>query len=175
MREYQDVSVDPIATVAVRPEKALTIGAYGETVAAYRYLVLSEKAQSHEARNEFAAMADEEQDHKQRLQRLLAQMFPDADFFLTPEEKDLVVVGPRLLDVRDEADFARAMRYILGTEQRTAHFYRKLSEFISQDDLRRLFSELAEEGVEHYHRLRALARVAGVEAEADAQTGPKET
>jgi len=148
----------------IRPDKALAIGTYGEAVAAYRYLVLAEKAPIEKDRDEFAAMADEEQDHKQRLQRLLMENYPDADFFLKPEDKELVVDGPRLLDVRDEATFAEAMHYILNSEWRTSQFYKKLSEHISQRDLRALFQELAAEGEDHYRRLAQLARHAGVEA-----------
>src|SRR5262245_19259742 len=87
-------------------DKDLAIGTFGVTVAAYRYLVLSEKALTQSQRDEFAAMADEEQDHKQRLQRLLAENFPNADFYLRPEDKEMVVVGPRLLNVRDAESFA---------------------------------------------------------------------
>ena len=158
----------PAPDPTLSPDKAIAIGAYGETVAAYRYLVLSEKAMTAEQRAEFAAMADEEQGHKQRLQRLLADNFPNADFFLRPEDKDMVVVGPRLLNVRDPESFAQAMQWILGTERRTAQFYAKLSKLISQEDMRQLFEELALEGVDHYRRLAQLARETGIEAEAEA-------
>ncbi|MEE8171140.1 MAG: ferritin family protein, partial [Phycisphaerae bacterium] len=127
-----------------------------------RYTVLAERAFTEQERNEFAAMADEEQEHKQRLQKLLADRYPNADFYLLPEEKDMVVDGPRLLDVRDEASFAEAMEFILNSERRTSSFYRKLSDRISQDDLRALFRELADEGVEHYQRLKTLADNSGL-------------
>jgi rubrerythrin len=145
------------------PDKILAIGAYGETVAAYRYLVLAEKAPVEAERPEFAAMADEEQGHKQRLQRLLAELYPDADFVLTPEDKEIVVSGPRLLDVRDDASFAEAMRQILITERKTAGFYARQSKIVPNPRLRDLFHELAEEGVEHYQRLKALAGRVGIE------------
>ncbi len=145
------------------PDKLLAIGVYGETVAAYRYVVLSEKAPDPSARTEFAAMADEEQEHKQRLQGLLAELFPDADFVLTPEDKDLVVTGPRLLDVRDGESFAAAMHMVLETERKTAKFYADHGRHLPQEQLRALFHELAEEGAEHYHRLKQLARASGVQ------------
>jgi rubrerythrin len=144
------------------PDKLLAIGAYGETVAAYRYLVLSEKAPNEEDRREFAEMADEEQGHKQRLQHLLSEMYPDADFVLTAEDKDLVVTGTRLLDVRDESSFHEAMRMILQTERKTAAFYAHHAKLVPQAHLRELFHELAEEGADHYQRLKTVARRAGV-------------
>lgn len=152
----------PIAHAAAGrgPDKLLAIGVFGESVAAYRYVVLSEKAPLPAQREAFADMADEEQDHKQRLQELLAHLYPDADFVLTAEDKDLVVTGPRLLEVRDEAGFAEAMRMVLETERKTAAFYAEHGKYLPQEHLRALFHELATEGAEHYQRLKAL--VAGV-------------
>ena len=140
------------------PDKALAIGAYGETVAAYRYLVFAERVASKSHRDAFSAMADEEQDHKQRLQGLLSRMYPEADFVLSERDKELVVVGPRLLDVRAEKQFAEALDHTLATEQKTSAFYRSLSQTIREAPLAALFKELSEEGAEHYHRLRELVR-----------------
>ncbi len=145
-------------TVTRGPDKLLAIGAYGETVAAYRYLVLSEKAPTEDDRRAFAAMADEEQGHKQRLQELIADHYPETDFVLTPEDKDLVVTGPRLIDVRDAAAFAEAMGMILETERKTAGFYAQHGRHFPEARIRDLFQELAEEGAEHYQRLSALAK-----------------
>jgi len=144
------------------PEKLLAMGIYGETVAAYRYSVLAEKALIEAHRREFADMADEEQGHKQRLQTLLDTHYPDADFVLTPKDKGIVASGTRLIEIRDEADYAEAMRMILMTERRTARFYANHSKHMHQEDVRGLFHELAEEGAEHYQRLKTIARQAGV-------------
>jgi len=144
------------------PDKLLAIGAYGETVAAYRYVVLSEKTTDEAHRRAFADMADEEQDHKQRLQKLVEEMYPGQDFVLTPDDKDLVVTGPRLLDVRTDDDFREAMRMVLSTERKTARFYATFGKFMPEPHIQALFKELAEEGAEHYQRLKTLARQAGV-------------
>lgn len=152
----------PDAAAGRGPDKLLAIGAYGERVAAYRYLVLSERAPAPDQRREFAAMADEEQGHKQRLEKLLAEMYPDADFVLTAEDKELVVTGPRIIEVRDEAEFHAALRMILETERKTARFYAQHGKSLPAAGLQALFHELAEEGAEHYQRLRALARQAGL-------------
>ena len=143
------------------PDKLLAMGAYGETVAAYRYLVLSEKAPTDANRRLFADMADEEQEHKQRLEQLLVERYPDSDFLLSPEDKDQVVTGPRLLDMHSHLSFAEVMAMMLQTEQKTASFYAKHSKRVGQRDLRMLFHTLAEEGIEHYQRLRTVAREAG--------------
>lgn len=143
-------------------DKLLAIGAYGETVAAYRYLVLAEKASREDHRRAFADMADEEQGHKQRLQKLLAELYPQADFVLTPEDKERVVTGPRVIDVRNEASVAAAMQMILHTERKTAAFYAEHARQMPTAALRALFRELAEEGAEHYQRLREIARDLGM-------------
>jgi erythrin-vacuolar iron transport family protein len=155
----------PDAAAGRGPDKLLAIGAYGETVAAYRYLVLSEKAPGETERREFADMADEEQEHKQRLQGLIDDMYPGVDFVLTPEDKDLVVTGPRLLDVRDRASFADGIRMALETERKTAAFYAQHGKSLPHTHLRHVFHELAEEGAQHYQRLRALARRSGIDSE----------
>ncbi len=139
------------------PEKLLSIGMYGETVAAYRYLVLSEKALTEAHRKAFADMADEEQGHKERLQKLVAELFPDSDFVLSQADKDLVVTGPRLLEIRDQAAYVETMRFILETERKTARFYARHGKFMTDKVLQSLFHELAEEGADHYQRLKALA------------------
>jgi rubrerythrin len=144
------------------PDKLLAIGAYGETVAAYRYLVLSEKSPTTADRRRFADMADEEQEHKQQLQKVLAEKFPDASFLLTPEDKALVVSGPRLLNVHRAISFVEAMDMMIETERKTASFYARYGPLISDGTLRTLFHRLAEEGAGHYQRLQALAAEAGV-------------
>lgn len=146
------------------PDKLLAIGAYGETVAAYRYLILSEKAPTEDQRRAFAAMSDEEQDHKQRLQDLIANHYPHTDFVLTTEDKDLVVTGPRLLDIRDIAAYVDAMRMILETEQKTAGFYAQNGRHFPESRIRDLFHELAEEGADHFQRLCVLAKKSGIES-----------
>ncbi|MFO0974631.1 MAG: ferritin family protein [Phycisphaerae bacterium] len=154
----------PAIPADLGPDKALAIGSYGESVAAYRYLIFAEKAATQRQRDLFASMADEEQSHKQRLQRLLAQLYPDADFVLSENDKALVVVGPRLLDVRDADSFSAALRLTLATEQRTATFYHALAQLIRTDPLHAVFKELAEEGAEHYQRLQTLFREADTSA-----------
>ena len=138
---------------ALGTDKVLAIAAYGETVAACRYQLLAEKAPDPQVRRVFAEMADEEQEHKRRLQTITRRMYPDADFYLKDEDKALVVDGPRLLHVRDSASFAAAMELILVTEKRTAGFYARMSRHIDDEELRSLFSELAEEGADHYKQL----------------------
>jgi rubrerythrin len=150
------------AAIGRGPDKLLAIGIYGETVAAYRYTVLSEKAPTESYRKEFADMADEEQGHKELLQGLLADLYPDADFVLTPEDKELVITGTRMIEVKDAESFAEAMRMILHTERKTARFYANHARHMPQKNQRDLFQSLAEEGADHYQRLKTIARQAGV-------------
>jgi rubrerythrin len=150
---------------ALGTDKALAIATYGETVAACRYQLLSDKAPDAAARTAFAEMADEEQEHKRRLQVITQRLFPGTnDFYLKDDDMALVVDGPRLLDVRDDhASFAAAMKLILVTEKRTAGFYAKMSKHIDDDELHALFVELAEEGAEHYKQLQQIARRLGAD------------
>jgi len=78
----------------IRPDKALAIGTYGEAVAAYRYLVLAEKAPIEKDRDEFAAMAAEihgrhradiGDDDWQRIMRMGRVIAPDQPPFSGPQ------------------------------------------------------------------------------------------
>lgn len=148
----------PSSPPALSPDKLLALGAYGETVAAYRYLVLSEQADDEADRRLFAEMADEEQGHKQRLQKVLAEHYPDADFVLTAEDKELVITGPRLLDVHREVSFAEALAMMLQTERKVAEFYARHGDSVAAPELQAIFRQLANESAEHHHKLQELAR-----------------
>lgn len=139
-------------------DRILSIGIYGETVAAYRYTVLSEKLPGEEDRKLFATIAEEELAHKQRLQELLDKLYPGSSFYLSDEDKALVVSGPRLIDVRSEPDYRKVMQMALDTERRVAQFYQELSTRAKTPDVQATFHELALEGFQHHGRLLKLAR-----------------
>ncbi len=129
--------------------KKLAIAIYGESVASYRYGVLADKAVSDDHRRVFRAMQKEEQGHQTALERLAAKHFPDDDFVLTPEDKGLVIVGARMLDIRDDTSFNSAMRFLHDTELRTGEFYRALVALMPSGELGRFLGEMADECVEH--------------------------
>ncbi len=145
----------------LRDDQTLTIGIYGETVAAYRYMVLSETLPGEADRKAFAAISDEEQEHRQRLQNLLDKFYPGSSFYLSDEDKALVVTGPRLINVRDVKDYKQVMQMALDTELRVSQFYHAMSGRTVNPDIRAVFEELAEEGFDHHRRLLELARERG--------------
>jgi len=153
------------------PDKLLAIGAYGEAVAAYRYVVLSEKSPNAAGRRRFAGMADEEQEQKQLLQRELAERFPEADCVLTAADKALVVSGPRLLNVHGLISFAETLNMVLETERKTADFYARHGPLISDGTLRSLFHRLAEDSARCYRRLEALVVEKGIPAAGRGEVG----
>jgi len=156
------------ATTGLGPDKLLAIAAYGESVAAYRYLVLSERVAEEAHRRFFADLADEEQEHKQRLQKLLFELYPNADFVLSSEDKERVVTGPRLLDVHREISFEDALRMMLETERKVAEFYARCGDELLHESLKPLFQKLATEGAGHYQRLLRLAHEKGIATSDDA-------
>lgn len=145
----------------LRDDQILTIGIYGETVAAYRYTVLSEKLPGEADKKAFAAIAQEEQDHRDRLQRLLDKYFPGSSFYLSDADKALVVTGPRLINIRDVKDYREVMKMTVDTELRTSQFYHAMSTRVRIPDIKVLFEELAAEGFDHHRRLLELARERG--------------
>jgi len=133
--------------------KKLAVAIYGESVASYRYAVLAERALNDRHRQIFNQMKEEEHQHQVAMERLARKLFPDNDFVLSAEDKDLVIVGNRMLQVTDEVSFRRAMEFLHETELRTGRFYEALYEHFSGDEMRAFLKEMAEECVEHANSL----------------------
>lgn len=142
-------------------DKALAIAAFGESVAAYRYIVLSEKVRDRKLRDSFEAMARDERQQRDRLQQILARLSPTAGFYLSQEDKLAVCVGPRLVDARDDARFDEAMKLVIASEKRSASFYLRYAGYARDPEVKGLFGELATAGLAQVRRLRALLAEAG--------------
>jgi rubrerythrin len=139
-------------------EKALAIAAYGESVAAYRYRTLIETESSQAHREVFREMADEEQGHHDRLQEFLDQYFTGSDFVLKPEEKGLVIVGPRLLAATSHTSFDQAIKMICESERLTGRFYAALLLVVEIDQLKPFLKEMADECFQHADKLERITR-----------------
>ena len=137
--------------------KALTLGCYGEDMAAFCYLQLADKAEREQDRREFREMVAEEQEHRSRLRALLDKHYPDSDFVLSPEEKQVVEGGARSLNITDRKSFEDAVRGVVVSEAMTARFYRQMEHHVDQPEVKAIFLELADEGVTHHKRLLQLA------------------
>lgn len=139
-------------------EKALAIASYGESVAAYRYRTLLQMEFSQAHREMFLEMADEEQDHYNRLQEIIDQHFSGSDFVLKPKEKALVIAGPRLLTATSRSSFNRAIELICESERLTGRFYAALLDVVEIAQLKPFLKEMANECFEHAHRLEQIMR-----------------
>ncbi|HUO07873.1 MAG TPA: ferritin family protein [Phycisphaerae bacterium] len=142
-------------------DKALAIAAFGESVAAYRYIILSEKARDARLRDSFERMAHTERQQRDRLQQILQRLAPTSGFFLSPEDKLAVCVGPRLVDARDDARFDEAMKLVIASEKRSASFYLRYVPYATDPEVKALFTELAGAGLAQVQTLRALLKDAG--------------
>jgi len=136
--------------------KSLTIAAYGESVASYRYRTLAEKTRNENHRRVFTEMADEEQEHHTHVQSLLKKHFPDENFVLTPADKESVIVGPRNLDPAEHGSTTAVLKTIQESERLTGRFYAALAEAASLTELRSIFKEMADECFDHAERLNQL-------------------
>ena len=139
------------------PAKALAVAAYGESVAAYRYLTLSQKTASASLRQVFLETAAEERVHHAQVQDLQRRHFPESDFVLSSDDKELIIVGPRLLEVTDCPSVRRALDLIIKSERLTGRFYATLYETVSDANLKALVKEMAEECFRHARRLEGLS------------------
>ena len=145
----------------ISDEKAIALGAYGESVAAYRYIVLAEKVRDRKLRDSFEEMAREERRQRDRLQEILQRLSPMAGFYLSQEDKLVVCVGPRLVDARDDARFDEAMKLVIASEKRSTSFYSRYAPLAKDAELKGLFFELAGSGLAQVRRLRAVLNEAG--------------
>jgi len=141
---------------ALSTAKALTVAAYGESVAAYRYRTLAEKATTDAQRRLFVQIADEEQGHHAAVQELLQRHFPDSDYLLTAADKDLVIVGQRMFDLSDDPELTKTMVLICDSERRTGQFYAALAEITTRTDLQPIFRAMSHECYEHAEQLASL-------------------
>ncbi len=142
-------------------DKMLAIAAFGESVAAYRYIILSEKSPNPKLQQSFEAIAQQERQQRDRLQKVLQRLSPAAGFYLSQEDKLAVCVGPRLVDARDDARFDEAMKLVIASEKRLASFYTRYAAFAKDAEVKVLFEELARTGLMQVRRLRELLSEAG--------------
>ena len=139
------------------PAKALTLGCYGEDMAAYCYVQLSEKAERDQDRKEFKEMVAEEQGHRAWLRALLDKHYPGSDFVLSAEEKQMVESGSRFDSITDRKSFEEALRRVITSEMKTSQFYGQMVSHVDQPEVKAIFGELADEGVGHHKRLLQIA------------------
>jgi len=145
---------------AMQMEKAFAVAGYGESVAAFRYRTLMEKTDSKAHQEVFSELATEEQGHHQQVQQLIKSHFPGSDFVLTPEDKELVIVGPRMLEISDQASFQRALEQIIASEHLTGRYYDCLFRLTTIEELKPFLREMADECVEHAQRLENIPPIA---------------
>ncbi len=136
--------------------KALAIAAFGQSVAAYRYMVLAEKAADPRLRTGLQEMAARENNRRTQLQTLQEKLFSSTCFFLDSHEKNMVCVGPRILDARDQAHFDEALKLLIASEKRIAGFYARYAAQTGRSEIKETFSTFADESL---HRVSLLRRM----------------
>ncbi len=136
--------------------KKIAVAIYGEQVASYRYGLLANKALNDRHHKIFLGMKQEETDHETRLRDLAQKRFPDADFVLSDKDKEMVIVGRRMLEVTDVDSFNKAMQFLHDTEKRTGLFYQVMHEMLPDGELGDFFKEMADECHEHGESLLAI-------------------
>ncbi len=141
---------------ALSVAKALAILSYGESVAAYRYRTLCERTDDPLLRKTFQEMADSEQEHNEQVQKCLHDRYPGSDFVLTAEDKELVTIGTRLLELSRPDAMDEAIRVLHESELQTGRFYASLYRHTDDNSLKPLFKEMADECIDHARELTEL-------------------
>ncbi len=145
----------------VGDNKALAIAAFGQSVAAYRYMVLAEKAADPRLRAGLEEMAAREDTRRTQLQALTAKLFSTTCFFLDGHDKDMVCVGPRILDARDQAHFDEAMKLLIASEKRIAGFYAHYAAQTRRPEIKDIFTAFADESLQRVNLLRRMGQDIG--------------
>jgi rubrerythrin len=142
-------------------DKALAIAAFGQSVAAYRYMVLAEKAADPRLRAGLQEMAARENTRRTQLQSLQEKLFSSACFFLDSHEKNMVCVGPRILDARDQTHFDEALKLLIASEKRIAGFYARYAAQAGRLEIKEIFSAFADESLQRVSLLRRMGQDIG--------------
>jgi len=154
-QHHEDLNYERVVA-SLAPAKALAIGIYGESVASYRYRVLSEKLPEGPLQAVFLDMANEEKGHHSLLEALLKKHYPGRDFVLGPEDKELVIVGPRMLEVAGTKSLAPALKMICDSEMLTGRFYAAFHKATRNEEIKPILKEMADECFDHAARLLKL-------------------
>ncbi len=142
-------------------DKALAIAAFGQSVAVYRYMVLAEKAVDPRLRLGLQEMAAQEDLRRNQLRSLMEKLFPSACFFLDGQEKNMVCVGPRILDARDQAHFDDAMKMLVASEKRIAAFYARYAAQTRHPEIKKIFSTFSQDSLQRVILLRRMGQDIG--------------
>ena len=84
-------------------------------------------------------MVAEEQGHRAWLRALLDKHYPDSDFVLSAEEKQMVESGSRFDTITDRKSFEQALRTVIASEKKTAQFYGHMAPHIDQPEVKAIF------------------------------------
>jgi len=154
-QNHEDLNYEHVVA-SLAPAKALAIGIYGESVASYRYRVLSEKLADGPLQAIFLDMANEEKGHHSLLEALLKKHYPDRDFVLSPQDKELVIVGARMLEVTGTKSLEPALKMIYESETLTGRFYAAFRKATPNEAIKPILKEMADECFDHAAKLLKL-------------------
>ena len=150
LRRYMEKVIESLRDMSVK--EILSYAIFNERDEVEYYRKLAEHADRESIKALFIQMADESQEHHDRLYSLFKKLYPDEE----PVEVDVppVEVAPFYPEFETVDDYLAALEYCMQSELFAQQTYELLSQKATHEDSRVLFAQLAEIERNHYERLK---------------------
>ncbi|CAB49963.1 ferritin family protein [Pyrococcus abyssi] len=151
-REYMEKIVKKLKDLS--PKEILSYAIFNEEAEIRYYRELAKRSERESVRVLFLQMADESQEHHDRLYKLFKELYPNEE----PVEVDAppVEVAPFYPKFETVDDYLEALEYCMESELFAKETYEVLALKATNEDARVLFAQLAEMENDHYLRLKKL-------------------
>jgi len=161
LKKYMERVIEALRDRPVR--EILSYAIFNEKDEVEYYRKLAEHAGRESIKALFIQMADESQEHHDRLYSLFKKLYPEEE----PVKVDAppVEVAPFYPEFETVDDYLSALEYCMQSELFAQQTYELLSQKATREDSRVLFAQLAEMERNHYERLKkAYDLLAGFKA-----------
>jgi rubrerythrin len=133
-------------------EQALTGAIYKEIGARNFYERIAKRISNPEGREKFTQLSRDEEGHREKLTNWYERMF-ERDFPVSEEEVRASEIKEFQID--ESSGALKALDIAIVAESEANRFYREQADQVEDEELRRLFSQLAAEEQGHYNLLQA--------------------
>ena len=150
LKKYMERVIEALGDRPVK--EILSYAIFNERDEVEYYRKLAEHADRESIKALFIQMADESQEHHDRLYSLFKKLYPEEE----PVKVDAppVEVAPFYPEFETVEDYLSALEYCMQSELFAQQTYELLSQKATREDSRVLFAQLAEMEKNHYERLK---------------------
>ncbi len=136
------------------PKEVLSYAIANEEEEVEYYRKLEKHARRESVKILFRQMAEESQEHRDRLYRLFKKLYPDEE--PTSVEAPPVEVVPFYPEFETVSDYLEALEYCMKSELFAKETYDVLAQKAIDDESRAIFAQLVEMEEDHYRRIKKV-------------------